>query len=89
MTGWRRLFDRRRRRDDLQDEIRAHLAMDTHRRVAARQDARSAERAAIKEFGNVMLTRERTQRMWSGERVFEALRYVEHDVRYALRILRR
>jgi hypothetical protein len=67
MTPWRRLFERRRRQNDLHDEIRAHLAMDTQQRVAAGQDPRSAERAAIKELGNVTLTRERTQRTWRGE----------------------
>jgi macrolide transport system ATP-binding/permease protein len=89
MNAWQRLFGRRRRHDDLHDEIRAHLAMDTRQRVAAGQDTSSAERAAIKEFGNVMLTRERTQRMWRGERLFEVVRDFRHDVRYALRILRR
>jgi macrolide transport system ATP-binding/permease protein len=79
---------RRRQDEDLQAEIRAHLSMATEDRVAQGQDHERARRAALKEFGNVMLTRDATRHSWRGawrERVLD----VAQDVRYATRVLRR
>ena len=63
------LFDwilRRRRDEDLQAEIRAHLSMATQERVDQGDDPRRARLAALKEFGNVTLTREATRQSWGG-----------------------
>jgi predicted permease len=79
---------RRRRDDDLQAELRAHLSMATQDRIEHGEDARNAQLAALKEFGNVTLTREATRQSWGGtwrERVLDTAQ----DLRYAIRVLRR
>ena len=79
---------RRRREDDLQDEIRAHLSMAVADRVRDGEDPHTARLAAIKDFGNVTLTREATRRIWAGTwRIW--LFDLAHDVRYSIRLLRR
>ena len=86
------LFDRwsrrRRREDDLEKEIAAHLAMAERERVANGADPRSARLAAVKEFGNVTLTREATVRSWGGAWMEPAIALVR-DFRYALRMIAR
>ncbi len=86
------LFDwltwRSRREDDLQDEIASHLAMAEEDRASAGEDPQSARFAALKDFGNVTLTREATRRSWGGawaDRLADVLR----DATYAVRLLRR
>jgi predicted permease len=81
-------FWRRRREEDLDEEIASHLAMATRDRVADGEDPREAHFAARKEFGNVTLTREATRLSWRGrwiERLLDLLR----DVSYGMRLLRR
>ena len=81
-------FLRRRREDDLQDEIRAHLSMAAEDRIASGEDPAHARRASLKEFGNVTLTREATKRSWGGQwrdRVGE----FAQDVRFSVRVLLR
>ena len=75
----------RRRDDELDEEIRSHLAM-----AAAEHEARGAApadaaAAARREFGNVGLVKEVTRGMWGGG----WLDRLRQDVRYALRSLRR
>src|SRR5262245_31332081 len=79
---------RRQRLDDedLQDEIRAHLAMAEDERIADGADPRQARRDSLKEFGNVMLTREAAHDAWT-PRWIDALRDLFRDVRYASRVL--
>jgi macrolide transport system ATP-binding/permease protein len=83
-----RIFSRRRREDDLEQEIAAHLAMAAAERVAAGQDPAEARRAAVKDFGNVTLTREATRLSW-GARWMDHAADLARDVRYALRLLAR
>ncbi len=79
---------RRHRDDDLQEEIRAHLSMATQDRVDNGEDARTARLTSLREFGNVMLTREATRLSWGGA-WRERLAELAQDVRYSLRVLRR
>jgi predicted permease len=79
---------RRRRDEDLEDEIRAHLSMATRDRIDEGEDARAARLASLKEFGNVTLTREATRLSW-GETWRELVSDLIQDVRYAFRMLRR
>jgi predicted permease len=81
-------FSRHRREDDLEEEIRSHLLMAAQDRVADGAEPEVARRASLKEFGNVMLTREATYETWGG-RWLEWMRSVFADVRYAVRLLRR
>jgi predicted permease len=79
---------RRRRDADLHAELRAHLSMAAQERIDHGEDARSARFSALKEFGNVTLTREATRRAWGGgwrERLID----LAQDVRYSIRVLRR
>jgi predicted permease len=89
---FRRLFDRsapagRRAPDgqDVDEEIRFHLAEETRRRVASGQSPRDAAAAARRDFGNVTLVTEMTREMW-GQRVLDGAR---QDLRYGLRLLAR
>lgn len=79
---------RRRRDDDLREEIASHLAMATQDRVADGQDPRSAHFAARKEFGNITLTREATRLSWGGIWI-DRLLHVWRDMAYAVRLLAR
>lgn len=72
--------------DDLQEEIRAHLAMAARDRIADGEDPKAARQAAVKEFGNVTLVREAARRVWV-PRWFDTLRDILSDVRYAIRAL--
>ena len=51
--------------DDLQEEIRAHLAMAAKDRVEDGADPKAAREASVKEFGNVTLIREAARRVWT------------------------
>jgi predicted permease len=78
----------RRRPDDedLNDEIRAHLAIAADERVADGADPREARYAALREFGNVTRATEATRSVWT-PRWLEGLRNVLRDVLYAIRTL--
>src|SRR5215203_4388394 len=92
MGGWqelkfifRRLTGRRRAERELDDEIRAHLELETEENIAAGMSPAAARRAAIKAFGSVALTKEESRDMW-GLRSLETL---WQDLRYGARTLRR
>ena len=84
MSLWR-WFTRRRRERELAEEIQAHLAMAARDRMERGEDARSAEQAARREFGNRTLVQETTRDMWG----WRWLREAWQDARYALRGMRR
>ena len=71
---------------DFQEEIRAHLAIAEHERVADGADPQTAHYAALKDFGNVTLTTEAARKVWTPAWL-EALRDLRSDVRYAIRTL--
>jgi putative ABC transport system permease protein len=79
---------RRPRDEDLQAEIRAHLSIAAQDRISHGDDPDLARRAALKEFGNVTLTREATRRAWGGT-WRDSLLDLTQDVRYSIRVLRR
>jgi putative ABC transport system permease protein len=74
--------------DDLDDEIRGHLAINVKERIDRGEDPESARLAALKEFGNVTLTRESIRRVWL-PRWFEEGAALGRDIRFALRALLR
>ncbi|MGH9396829.1 MAG: ADOP family duplicated permease, partial [Terriglobia bacterium] len=81
-----RLFKRRAQRDqELDDEIRAHLAMAIRDRIEQGEDPPEAESNARREFGNATLVKEVTRDMW-GWRWLETLL---QDLRYGMRQLRK
>jgi predicted permease len=81
--SWFPSFDRRKA--ELDEEIRAHLAMDAADRIGRGQSPNEAESAARRQFGNVDLVRDSTHGQWRWRRLE---RFVQ-DLRYALRVLRR
>jgi predicted permease len=83
LLGWFRRATRRER--ELDDEIRAHLAMAIHERIEGGEDPAEAEANARREFGNAILVKEVTRDMW-GRHWLETLL---QDLRYGLRQLRR
>jgi len=85
MRSLLRLFRRPDRHAELDDEIRAHLALAIADRVNRGESPEQADAAARREFGNVTTVAEVTREMWGGAS-FERL---VHDVRYGVRTLRR
>ena len=77
-------FLRRRRDDDLEDEIRAHLSMAEQDLRRNGLDAGAAPLAARRTFGNVTLTREMTRQAW-GARWRDAVGELGHDIRRVAR----
>jgi putative ABC transport system permease protein len=71
---------------ELDDEIRGHLALSTKERIDSGQDPQSARLAALKEFGNVTLTRDSMRRIWR-PRWFDSAEALGRDIRFALRSL--
>jgi putative ABC transport system permease protein len=78
--GW---FSRKRRSEELNEELESHLAMATEERIERGEAVAAAARAARREIGNFLLIREVTQDMWGGR----WWRDVLEDVRYGLRVL--
>ena len=83
MSFWTRLFRRRRREEELDEEIQGHLRMATQERMEQGVSAEQARVSAVREFGNVGLVKEVTRQMW-GWGWFEQLM---QDVRYGIRML--
>jgi hypothetical protein len=84
LFGWHRR-SREERRAELDEEVRAHLAMAIRDRVARGENPHDAELSARREFGNVTHVKETTSGFWS----FAWTESVEQDVRYAARGLAR
>jgi predicted permease len=80
---WRR--GRPSKDEELDEEIRAHLALETKQRVEAGETPQEAERIARREFGNVAAVMEVTRTLWGYGR-FESL---AQDLKYAGRGMRR
>src|SRR5262245_57127885 len=74
--------------DDLDEEIRGHLALSIKERVQRGEDPAAARLAALREFGNVALTRDSMRGVWR-PRWFDAVEALGRDIRFALRALLR
>src|SRR6266403_1677744 len=74
--------------DDLDDEIRGHLAISIKERIERGEVPAAARLAALKEFGNVTLTRDSIRSVWR-HRWLDAAEALGRDIRFALRALRR
>jgi putative ABC transport system permease protein len=74
--------------DDLDEEIRGHLALSMKERLERGEDPTSARLAALKEFGNVTLTRDSIQGVWR-HRWLDSAEALGRDLRFALRALLR
>lgn len=88
--SWRRHLSKlrfllRRRADDLEEEIRAHLAMEEAENAAAGMGRDEARHRAKQRFGNVTLAEESSRDMWK----WTIIETLWMDIRYGLRQLRR
>src|SRR5258708_1441941 len=75
-------------RSELDDEIRGHLALSIKDRVERGEDPAAARRAALKEFGNLTLTRDSMRNVWL-PRWFNTIEALARDIRFAFRSLLR
>jgi putative ABC transport system permease protein len=74
--------------DELDDEIRGHLALSIKERIERGEAPDAARLAALKEFGNVTLTRDSMRSVWR-PRWFETAEALGRDIRFAFRSLMR
>src|SRR5262244_133520 len=79
----RRLFHRRRAERELDEEIRAHLAMETEQNVADGMSPEDARLAARRSFGSVAMSKEDSRTMWG----LWSLEIFWRDLRYGLRMM--
>src|SRR5947209_1365138 len=73
---------------DLDDEIRGHIALSVKERIERGEHPEAARLGALKEFGNVTLTRDSMRSVWR-PRWFDAAEALARDLRFALRSLLR
>ena len=78
---WRR----KKRDEELNEEIRAHLEMAVREREERGESGDDARATARREFGNATLVRETTRDMWGRA----SLERLWQDARYGLRMMRR
>jgi macrolide transport system ATP-binding/permease protein len=76
---------RKRRNEELNEEIQAHLKLAEREAMESGQTQREAQFAARREFGNVGLAEEVTRDMWGSRWLAD----LGQDVRFGLRMLRR
>jgi putative ABC transport system permease protein len=74
--------------DELDEEIRGHMALSIKERIDRGEDPEAARLAALKEFGNVTLTRDSIRAVWRPHWLDSADALV-HDIRIAMRSLMR
>ena len=72
--------------DELDEEIRGHIALSIKERIERGEDPEAARLAALKEFGNVLLTRDSIRSVWRPRWLDEA-EALARDIRLALRSL--
>jgi hypothetical protein len=75
----------RQQERDLQDELAAHVEMDTQERIEAGESPETARRAAWRDFGNVALVTEDTRVAWG----WTGVEQFAQDLRYGARVLTR
>ena len=83
---WERIlwwFRRKQQEQDLEDELRSHLAIEARERIGPETSLEEAELAARRAFGSLPRIMEETRDVWR----FVWIEEVGQDVRYALRTL--
>src|SRR5215475_16055055 len=82
---WKTLFRRRLAEQDLEDEIRSHLAIEAQQRMERGESPAEAKRNARRDFGNTALVKDVTRDTW-GRRWMDVLL---QDLHHAVRALRK
>ena len=78
-------WQRKIKRQDIEQELQSHLQMAASDRIGRGESAERAEQAARREFGNVALVEQVTRDQWGGRWLAELLQ----DLRYGARMLRK
>jgi predicted permease len=78
-------FRRGKRNHELDEEIRAHLAIEKQDRIERGEAPQAAEQNARRDLGNELLIKEVTREMWG----WSAFERIWRDLMYALRQLKR
>jgi putative ABC transport system permease protein len=73
---------------DINDEIRAHLALSIKERIEGGEDPEAARRAALDEIGYLPTVRDSVRRVWYS-RWFDAITALGREMRFGLRSLLR
>ena len=76
---------RKRMMEDLEQDIREHIEIETQDNIARGMSPEEARRAAFLKFGNVTKVKEQTREVWS----LVWLEQLLQDLRFALRMLRK
>src|SRR5260370_26313135 len=79
------IWRRKRRNEELSEEIQAHLKLAEREAIETGKTQREAQFAARREFGNVGLAEEVTRDMWGSRWLVD----LSQDVRFGFRMLRR
>ncbi len=85
---WRRLFwwwNRKRERADLEEELRAHIAIEARQQIDQGSSPDDAHLLARRSFGNVTRIAEGVREVWA----IRWLRDLQQDLHYGARMLRR
>ncbi|HXA48792.1 MAG TPA: ABC transporter permease [Candidatus Acidoferrum sp.] len=85
MRFWRWFSRRSQEADELDEELRFHIAEEAKLRMERGQPSDSAWREARRDFGNFELAREVTRAMWG----WSALERAAQDLRFGVRMLRK
>jgi len=83
MSWVRPLFGKRKREEELEEELRSHLKMAAQEHVERGEVSEEAERRARREFGNVGLVQEVTRDAWG----WGSLDRLTQDLRFGIRML--
>src|ERR1700693_4499910 len=83
--GGRIMKRRKRMMEELDQDIREHIAIETQENIERGMSPEEARYAAMRKFGNVTRVKEETREVWS----FVWVEQLLQDVRFALRILRK
>ena len=78
------LWRRRRRPEEIAEEIDAHVALATRERIERGMPPDDARASALREFGNVPLIQQTTREVWS----WTATEQLLQDLRLGARVLR-
>src|SRR5919205_1762382 len=78
-----RKLNRRRADEELEQEIRAHIELETEQNIRDGMTPEEARLAALRIFGNVSLIKEVTRDMWG----WRSLEQLAQDLRYGTRML--
>ena len=77
-------FRRDKPADDLEEEIRSHLKMEELENIESGMSPEESRLAAMRRFGNVTLTQEKSRETWR----WNGVETLVQDLRYGLRQLR-